>query len=316
MGSLSVSTNALASPLATHRNKEKPADLNVRNVVLGDILFKTWYPSFYPEELVGRELERLFVCQLCFKYSKDLMPYLAHTKVCALKHEGPPGRPIYSRDLHAIYEVDGEEHQLFAQNLSLFAKLFLDNKSIFFDVSSFDYYLLVHIPNSTSSHHPQIVGFFSKEKMSWDNNNLACILVFPPWQRKGLGKILMGVSYELSRRENRLGGPEKPLSELGRKGYMRFWEARVARAILEVKAKRTLSVGELAEACWVLPEDVVGTLKDMRVLTASKRADGAAVISKAKLREYVLNRGLDPTPPISEEGFLDKWVPGPGEGEV
>ena len=79
MGSLSKSTNALASPLATHRNKEKPADLNVRNVVLGDILFKTWYPSFYPEELVGREIERLFVCQWCFKYSKDLMPYLAHT---------------------------------------------------------------------------------------------------------------------------------------------------------------------------------------------------------------------------------------------
>ena len=79
MGSISVSTNALASPLAAHRNKEKPADLNVRNVVLGDILFKTWYPSFYPEELVGRELERLFVCQWCFRYSKDLMPYLAHT---------------------------------------------------------------------------------------------------------------------------------------------------------------------------------------------------------------------------------------------
>lgn len=79
MGSIPVSTNALASPLATQRNKEKPADLNVHNVVLGDILFKTWYPSFYPEELVGRELERLFVCQWCFKYSKDLMPYLAHT---------------------------------------------------------------------------------------------------------------------------------------------------------------------------------------------------------------------------------------------
>lgn len=45
--------------------------------------------------------------------------------------------------------------------------------------------------------------------MSWDNNNLACILVFPPWQRQGLGRLLMGVSYELSRREGRLGGPEK-----------------------------------------------------------------------------------------------------------
>lgn len=45
--------------------------------------------------------------------------------------------------------------------------------------------------------------------MSWDNNNLACILVFPPWQKQGLGQILMGASYEMSRREDRLGGPEK-----------------------------------------------------------------------------------------------------------
>ena len=152
--------------------------------------------------------------------------------------------------------------------------------------------------------------------MSWDNNNLACILVFPPWQRKGLGKILMGVSYELSRRENRLGGPEKPLSELGRKGYMRFWEARVAKTILELKSKRTLSVAEIAEHCWVLPEDVVGTLKDMGVLTASKRADGAAVVNKSRLRECLVKRGLDLTPPVSEKGFLDEWVPKNDEDEV
>ena len=81
MGSLSSTTNALASHLTSpkpNRNREKPADLNVRNVVLGDILFKAWYPSFYPEELVGRQLERLYVCPWCFKYSKELMPYLAH----------------------------------------------------------------------------------------------------------------------------------------------------------------------------------------------------------------------------------------------
>ena len=79
MGPLSPTTNALASPIAVHRNGEKPADLNIRTVVLGNVAFKTWYPSFYPEELVGRELDRLYICQWCFKYSKDVMPYLAHT---------------------------------------------------------------------------------------------------------------------------------------------------------------------------------------------------------------------------------------------
>lgn len=140
-------------------------------------------------------------------------------------------------------------NQLYAQNLSLFAKLFLDTKSVFYDVTTFLYYLLVANdpvpaitttslsdpePTSAPSHiidqlqaaaageapderggsiegnsGGQVVGFFSKEKMSWDNNNLACILVFPPWQKQGLGQILMGASYEMSKREGRLGGPEK-----------------------------------------------------------------------------------------------------------
>ncbi|KAI4794566.1 uroporphyrinogen-III synthase-like protein, partial [Aureobasidium sp. EXF-8846] len=155
--------------------KKSPTEPNVLNVVLGNIQIKPWYPSFYPEDLVGRKAERLYVCECCFRYSRELMPYLAH--------------------------------RLYSQNLSLFAKLFLDTKSVFYDVTTFRYYVLVLTDPQTGER--QVVGFFSKEKMSWDNNNVACILVFPPWQKRGLGQLLMGVSYELSRREGRLGGPEK-----------------------------------------------------------------------------------------------------------
>lgn len=65
------------------------------------------------------------------------------------------------------------------------------------------------VRRDSATHTAQVVGFFSKEKMSWDNNNVACILVFPPWQRQGLGQTLIGISYELSRRSGRIGGPEK-----------------------------------------------------------------------------------------------------------
>lgn len=83
MGSLSTSSVSIAPPSPSVRQAvpKAIADRNVHHVVLGDILFKTWYPSFYPEELVGRDLERLYVCQWCFKYSKELMPFLAHTVV-------------------------------------------------------------------------------------------------------------------------------------------------------------------------------------------------------------------------------------------
>jgi len=118
----------------------------------------------------------------------------------------------------SLFELDGSEHKLFAQNLSLFAKLFLDTKSVFYDVTTFLYYLLVlDDPSPASSNNGieggagrgQVVGFFSKEKMSWDNNNLACICIFPPWQKQGLGQILMAASYALGKKEGRMGGPEK-----------------------------------------------------------------------------------------------------------
>ena len=203
--------------------------------------------------------------------------------------------------------------QLFAQNLSLFAKLFLDNKSVFYDVIGFKYYLLVlqlnPKSNNTTPRKSQIVGFFSKEKMSWDNNNLACILVFPPWQRQGLGKILMGVSYELSEREGRVGGPEKPLSELGKKGYIKFWEARVANTILAMKSKTTMTVEEIANRCMLLPEDAMAALKGMDVLEKSKKPDGGLVISKFRVRDWALASRVDLTPPISGESFMEDAMP-------
>ncbi len=222
--------------------------------------------------------------------------------------------------------------QLFCQNLSLFAKLFLDNKSVFFDVTGFNYFLLVYTPppslpsslraavaaaagsssnsggsgsnNSSSAGgqasilgaaapRPRVVGFFSKEKMSWDNNNLACILVFPPWQRKGLGALLMGISYEISRREGILGGPEKPISDLGRKGYKRFWASEVARWLLSVDVEGVagglagphgsgpsglagdpavddqavvIDVADCSRATWIMPDDCLYVLREMGIV--------------------------------------------------
>ncbi|OIW26492.1 hypothetical protein CONLIGDRAFT_634759 [Coniochaeta ligniaria NRRL 30616] len=190
----------------------------------------------------------------------------------------------------SIWEVDGEKDVLFCQNLSLFAKLFLDNKSVFFDVTGFNYFLLVytppppaHSPSAASSPDPlsaseeppapprqHIVGFFSKEKMSWDNNNLACILIFPPWQRKGLGALLMGISYEISRREGVMGGPEKPISDLGKKGYRRFWGGEVARWLLELETKegeeRVVDVETCSRGTWIAVEDCLVVLREMGVV--------------------------------------------------
>ena len=123
----------------------------------------------------------------------------------------------------------------------------------------------------------------------------------------------MGVSYELSKREGRIGGPEKPLSELGRKGYIKFWESRIARAILGMKTKMAMTIREIAEACWVLPEDVLVVLQEMGVIAPKKKADGSVVISKARVRQWVSTNKVDLTPPVDEKDFLEEWIPDDGQ---
>jgi len=78
MGSESQSASPTSPATPSAITTGHKAARNILNVVLGDTLFKTWYPSLYPEELVGRETETLHICPWCFKYSKELIPLVAH----------------------------------------------------------------------------------------------------------------------------------------------------------------------------------------------------------------------------------------------
>lgn len=69
-----------SSPISRASGRHrKSIEHNVLSVVLGDLLITPWYPSFYPQEMIGNKVDRLYVCQWCFRYSKELMPYVAHT---------------------------------------------------------------------------------------------------------------------------------------------------------------------------------------------------------------------------------------------
>ncbi|KAJ9291616.1 hypothetical protein DTO021C3_973 [Paecilomyces variotii] len=332
------------------RSDHKPSsERNVKHVVLGDLLFKTWYQSIYPEELVPKNTDRLYVCRWCFRYSCDVHAYAGHTRVCQYRTT-PPGVQVYEHDGYSVWEVDGEDSKLFAQNLSLFAKLFLDHKSVFFDVSSFLYYILTYTDPADPENY-YILGYFSKEKLSWDANNLACILIFPPYQHKQLGKLLMGVSYKLSGWEwegGVIGGPERPLSEMGRRSYCRFWEERIARYCLvgppgggqeelvqqkqstgkgakKRPARQRMTVREIGLATGMLTEDVITALKGMGVVEpqqgnkkrkiASSAAEELAhsetvTVRKSNVLEWAKIHGVSLRDPVREEGFLGQWATG------
>ena len=79
--------------------------------------------------------------------------------------------------------------------------------------------------------------------------------------------------------------------------------------VLGVKNKSSLSVAELAGRCSMLSEDVMAALKDMGAVEGGrKRADGSVVVSKSRLRDFVVRNGIDLTPPINEDGFVEDLV--------
>jgi hypothetical protein len=161
--------------------------------------------------------------------------------------------------------------------------------------------------------------------MSWDNNNLACILIFPPWQRKGLGSILMGVSYEISRREEILGGPEKPISDLGKKGYKMYWGREIARCLLDVKetdrkkGKGMVDVEYISKETWIHGEDCLGVLRDMGVIEKAGRGKGTVErvrIDKAKVREWVQQMRIGLERVVDADGFMEGYGYKPVDDET
>jgi len=72
----------------------------------------------------------------------------------------PPGRRLYRKGTLAVYAVHGKQEKVYSQNLCLLAKLFLDHKTLYFDVDSFIFYVLVKVDSAGKS--TSILGYYSK----------------------------------------------------------------------------------------------------------------------------------------------------------
>uniref|UniRef100_A0A7E4VUX5 Histone acetyltransferase n=1 Tax=Panagrellus redivivus TaxID=6233 RepID=A0A7E4VUX5_PANRE len=242
---------------------ENTAIKNIETIQLGESLLRCWYFSPYPHEFVNGDTRQLFICETCLMYFPHADLYSLHLATCINKT--PPGAVIYSTDSFKVYEVIGAEHAFYCESLCLLSKLFLDHKTLYYNVSTFYFYVLCEV-DEDGSHH--LVGHFSKENFSL--NNLACILVLPSHQRKGYGKFLIQLSYVLSIREGYTGTPEKPLSDLGKISYRGYWFWLIINVIIEHNIVEDMVISDVAELSGIAEEDVLITFEPEHMIKQIK----------------------------------------------
>uniref|UniRef100_A0A9J8A207 Histone acetyltransferase n=1 Tax=Cyprinus carpio carpio TaxID=630221 RepID=A0A9J8A207_CYPCA len=229
----------------------------IKTILFGRYELDTWYHSPYPEEYA--RLGRLYICEFCLKYMKSQTILRRHMAKCVWKH--PPGDEVYRKGAISVFEVDGKKNKIYCQNLCLLAKLFLDHKTLYYDVEPFLFYVMTEADN-TGCH---LVGYFSKEKNSFLNYNVSCILTMPQYMRQGYGKMLIDFSYLLSKVEEKVGSPERPLSDLGLISYRSYWKEVLLRYMCNFKGKE-ISIKEISQETAVNPVDIVSTLQSLQML--------------------------------------------------
>ncbi|KOS20632.1 Histone acetyltransferase ESA1 [Escovopsis weberi] len=275
---------------------QNPAEIsrirNISKVQFGRHDLFPWYFSPYPEAFAMEDV--IFICEYCLSYYGDDFSFSRHRAKCALQH--PPGNEIYRDDYVSFFEIDGRRQRTWCRNLCLLSKMFLDHKTLYYDVDPFLFYVMT----TRTEKGCHVVGYFSKEKESVDGYNVACILTLPQYQRKGYGRLLIQFSYELSKIEGKLGSPEKPLSDLGLLSYRQYWSENIIDLLLEYNERdERVTIEAVSSALAMTTQDVEHTLQALRMQVYHK-SDHKIVIpdklikqrDKQKLKR---KRVLDPT---------------------
>ncbi|XP_015607212.1 histone acetyltransferase KAT7 isoform X2 [Cephus cinctus] len=260
---LFMEAQAIASEKIEKELKELDYDGEGRNgggtrcVEMGKWEMEVWYQSPYPEEF--SRAPKLYLCEYCLRYAKSRQVLRRHRDKCLWRH--PPGHEVYRKDKIGVWEVDGKRYKQYCQNLCLLAKFFLDHKTLYYDVEPFLFYVMT-IGDAEGCH---TVGYFSKEKNSFLNYNVSCILTLPPYQRQGYGRLLIDFSYLLTRVEKKIGSPEKPLSDLGLISYRSYWKDVLLQYLCNFGGKE-LSVKDISKEMAIDSYDIVSTLQALGMM--------------------------------------------------
>lgn len=233
---------------------------NLEYIVINGKEIKTLYIAPFSQSINRQKI--VHICEFCLQYYSSRYQFFRHRCKCHYRRLGkPPGDEIYRDENISVFEVDGRENKSFCKNLCLLSMLFLKSKTLYYEVESFIFYVLYRNNN-------EFIGYFSKEKLNNTDYNLSCILTLPTFRRSGFGFFLMEFSYLLSKREFKLGTPEKPFSDLGLITYKNFWKIKTAETLIKLYEAnmKFVTLDELSNLTGMIPTDIIFGLEELQVL--------------------------------------------------
>ena len=116
------------------------------------------------------------------------------------------------------------------------------------------------------------------------------------------------IGYLLSKTEDKLGSPEKPLSDLGLLSYRNYWKSAIVSALLSLSINSTaISIADLSNETRMVHDDVLYTLKLLNAIRKCPNGQYVIFLDKVALQTYVEK--------VASKGYLTinesnlKWDP-------
>ncbi|ETN83267.1 zinc finger, C2H2 type, partial [Necator americanus] len=272
---------------------------------------KVLYNSPYPEHI--KSVPLFFVCSFCLKPFSERDSFFVHQDYCP--RVTPPGREIYRDATSSLsfFEVDGAEERTYCRNLCLLAMQFLAWKTRHSEIATFLFYILTRNEEDGC----RIVGYFSKEKNPSRNYNLSCLLTLPSEQRCGYGQLLIDMSYQLSKIERKVGGPERPLSDRGLLTYRKYWRSSILCYLRSVKDSHSISLKNMSLATRIHPTDIVNQLlhdnllvmKDENYFFRTWKMPHSIRLSESEMKDTSFDAARSFVAIEEETQRWGKWIP-------
>ncbi|CAI5532354.1 unnamed protein product [Closterium sp. Naga37s-1] len=93
--------------------------------------------------------------------------------------------------------------------------------------------------------------------------HLSSVVVLPPYQRRGFGRWLLSVAYEMAASRQQLLVPKPPLSDLGSVAFRSYWRWQLLLSLKKLQG--SCSINSLSKSTAIQPEDIRTALKQLKL---------------------------------------------------